>query len=217
MVSECEEGTPVEEDNLITFTPTPGPRGLQEHTQRQQPQEPKRQRTPRKKTCEWELNQRHFHQSKPQEISHISPVEQTNVYNIEEPSVSYLQIPIRKLLTTDSVQNAEKQGIGGDTAKQKMWCRFCMSETHSTQACRKYMSFARDDPITSSRRTTPEQPPRIQPQQGIGIRQLFPQPPTQRFQAPVVPLTEARNIRYPPQRQSYLQKSSQDVRMDPHF
>ena len=28
---------------------------------------------------------------------------------------------------------------------------------------------------------------------------------------------EARNIRYPVQRQSHIQRSSQDVRMDPHF
>ena len=57
----------------------------------------------------------------------------------------------------------------------------------------------------------------MQPQQGIGIRQLFPQPPTQYFQAPVVPSIEGRNIRYPVQRQSHIQRGSQEVRMDPHF
>ena len=30
VLSEHEEGTPVQEDNLITFTPPPGSRGLQE-------------------------------------------------------------------------------------------------------------------------------------------------------------------------------------------
>ena len=54
----------------------------------------------------------------------------------------------------------------------------------------------RDNPIASSRRTTPEQPEpyRVQPQQEMDMRQLFPQPPTQRFQAPVVPLVEARGM-----------------------
>ena len=79
------------------------------------------------------------------------------------------------------------------------------------------MNFARDDPITSSRRTTPKQSPRMQPQPGIGSRQLFSQTPMQRFQARVVPPMETRNIWYPIQQQYYLQRSSQDVRMDPHF
>ena len=49
------------------------------------------------------------------------------------------------------------------------------------------------------------------------MRQLFPQPLTQRFQAPVVPPVETRNTQHPPQRQPCLQRSSQDIRMDPHF
>ena len=104
---------------MITFTPPPGSGGLQENTERQQPQEPTGQRTPRKRThnSEWDLNQRLFNQNKPQEISHTSPVEQANIYNTEQPSVSYLQLPTRK--ATDFVQNAVTQGIGEDTAKQQ--------------------------------------------------------------------------------------------------
>ena len=194
-----EEDTPVQENNLITFTPLPGPGGSQGSRERQQTHEPKGQRTPRKRTHngEWDLNQRHFNQNKPQEISHISPVEQVNVYNTEEPSVSYLQLPTRR--TTDSrlCSKCSNPGHWRKYCQATTWCRFCTSETHSTQACRKYTNFAKDDPITSSRRTIPEQPPRMQPQQGVGIRQLFPQPPTQCFQAPVVPPMEGRNIRYP--------------------
>ena len=69
-----------------------------------------------------------------------------------------------------------------------------MSETHSTQACRSYANFVRDNLIASSRRTTPEQPqpPRVQSQQGASMRQLFPQPQTQHFQVPVVPAVETR-------------------------
>ena len=85
-----------EEANLITFTPiveqqvpaVQGAMGIQE--------QPKRQRCPRKKTnSEWTLNQRQFDHSKTQEISHILPGEQLNVFNGEE-SVSYLQLPIKK-------------------------------------------------------------------------------------------------------------------------
>ena len=49
------------------------------------------------------------------------------------------------------------------------------------------------------------------------MRQLFPQPPTQRFQAPIVPPVEARGMRYLMPRQAHLQRNSQDVRADPHF
>ena len=79
-----------EEANLITFSPVveqqvplvQGATGIQE--------QPKRQRSPRKKkNSEWKLNQRQFDHSKTQEISHILPGEQLNVFNGEE-SVSYL-------------------------------------------------------------------------------------------------------------------------------
>ena len=66
--------------------------------------------------------------------------------------------------------------------------------------------FIKDNPIASSRRTTPEHP--VRSQQG------FPQPPTQRFQAPVILLTEGGNQRVgQPQRQ----QDSQDVRTGPRF
>ena len=85
-----------EEANLITFTPiveqkvpaVQGATGIQK--------QPKQQRSPRKKMIsEWTLNQRQFDHSKTQEISHILPGEQLNVFNGEE-SVSYLQLPIKK-------------------------------------------------------------------------------------------------------------------------
>ena len=59
-------------------------------------EQPKQQRSPRKKkNSEWTLNQRQFDQSKTQEISHILPGEQLNVFHGEE-SVSYLQLPVKK-------------------------------------------------------------------------------------------------------------------------
>ena len=85
-----------EEANLITFSPVveeqvpfvQGATGIQE--------QPKQQRSPRKKkNSEWTLNQRQFYHSKTQEISHILPGEQLNVFHGEE-SVSYLQLPVKK-------------------------------------------------------------------------------------------------------------------------
>ena len=85
-----------EEANLITFTPiveqqvppVQSVTGIQER--------PKQQRSPgKKKNSEWTLNQRQFDHSKTQEISHILPGEQLNVFNREE-SVSYLQLPVKK-------------------------------------------------------------------------------------------------------------------------
>ena len=85
-----------EEANLITFSPVveeqvpfvQGVTGTQE--------QPKWQRSPRKKkNSEWTLNQRQFDHSKTQEISHILPGEQLNVFHGEE-SVSYLQLSVKK-------------------------------------------------------------------------------------------------------------------------
>ena len=86
-----------QEANLITFTPI----GEQQVPQMQgvvgSQEQPKRQRSPRKKKkSEWTLNQRQLDQSKTQEISHISPREHLNVFNGEEPSVSYLQLPVKR-------------------------------------------------------------------------------------------------------------------------
>ena len=85
-----------EEANLITFSPVveqqvpalQGDTGVQE--------QPKRQRSPRKKKgSEWTLNQRQFDHSRTEEISHILPGKQLNVFHGEE-SVSYLQLPVKK-------------------------------------------------------------------------------------------------------------------------
>ena len=80
-----------DEANLITFSPVveqqvpavQGATGIQE--------QPKRQRSPQKKNSEWTPNQRQFDHSKTQEISHILPGEQLNVFNGED-SVSYFAV-----------------------------------------------------------------------------------------------------------------------------
>ena len=79
-----------QESNLITFTPPAGPHLPQVQGAVGKQEQPKRKRSPRKKArSEWALNQKQFDQNKSQEISHISPRQHMNVFNREEPSVSY--------------------------------------------------------------------------------------------------------------------------------
>ena len=80
--------------------------------------------------------------------------------------MSYLQLPTRK--TTEDNRFCSKCGDPGHWKRYcqaTTWCQFCTSETHATQACRRYANFVRDNPIVSSRRMTPKQPEphRIQP------------------------------------------------------
>ena len=179
-----------EEANLITFSPVveqqvplvQGATGIQE--------QPKRQRSPRKKkNSEWTLNQRQFDHSKTQEISHILPGEQLNVFNGEE-SVSYLQLPVKKKEENRFCTRCGEMGHGRRYCQVNTWCKFCITDTHATQACRKYEKFVKDNPIVSSRRNTLVQVqgqratvnPQERPQQP-----LFPHPPVQRYNPTVIP------------------------------
>ena len=75
-------------------------------------EQPKRQRSPRKKkNSEWTLNQRQFDHSKTQEISHILPGEQLNVFHGEE-SVSYLQLPVKKKEDNRFCTRCDERGHG---------------------------------------------------------------------------------------------------------
>ena len=147
-----QEGT-----NLITFTPiveqqvppVQGATGIQE--------QPKRQRSPRKKKkSEWTLNQKQFDHSKTQEISHILPGKHLNVFNGEE-SVSYLQLPVKKKEENCFCTRCGEMEHGRRYCQANTWCKFCTTDTHTTQACRKYEKFVKDNPIASSRRNTPVQ------------------------------------------------------------
>ena len=161
-----------EEANLITFTPiveqqvhlVQGATGIQE--------QPKPQRSPRKKkNSEWTLNQKQFDHSKTQEISHILPGEHLNVFNGEE-SVSYLQLPVKKKEENRFCTRCGEMGHGRCYFQGNTWCKFCTTDTHATQACRKYEKFVKDNPIASSRRNTPVQ---VQGQRAA----VNPQEPTQ--------------------------------------
>ena len=230
--------------NLITFSPVveqqvpalQGATGVQE--------QPKRQRSPQKKKgSEWTLNQRQFDHSKTQEISHILPGEQLNVFNGEE-SESYLQLPVKKKQENRFCTRCGEMGHGRWYCQVNTWCKFCIMDTHATQACRKYEKFVKDNPIASSRRNTPIQiqgervtvNPRDQPQQP-----LFPHPPMQCYKPTVIPqmqmhdLTPQREkresrehsrnspqneimkVQTPMSKQLPQQRSCQDVRMDPRY
>ena len=203
--------------NLITFSPVveqqvpalQGVTGVQE--------QPKRQRSPRKKKgSEWTLNQRQFNHSKTQEISHILPGEQLNMFNGEE-SVSYLQLPVKKKDQNRYCTRCGIMGHGRRYCQVNTWCKFCITNTHATQAYRKYEKFVQDNPIASSRRNTPVQVqgqrvtvnPPDQPQQP---QPLFPHPPVQRYNPTVIPRMEMHNVtqqREKRESREYSRKSSQ--------
>ena len=135
-------------------------------------------------------------------------------------------------------------GHGRRYCQVNTWCKFCITDTHATQACRKYEKFVKDNPIASSRRNTPVQiqgqrvavNPQDRPQQP-----LFPHPPVQRYNPTVIPQMAMHNlvpqaeeresrehsrkspqnqmkeVRTPVLKQFPHQRSSQDVRMDPRY
>ena len=186
-----------EEVNLITFTPiveqqvpaVQGATGIQE--------QPKRQRNPRKKAnSEWTVNQRQFDHSKTQEISHILPGEQLNVFNGEE-SISYLQLPIKKKEENRFCTRCGERGHRQRYCQVNTWCKFCITDTHATQACHKYEKFVKNNPIASSRRNTPVQvqgqKATVNPQEGPQ-QPLFPHPPVQRYNLTVIPQIAMHNL-----------------------
>ena len=124
-----------QEDDLITFTLF----GEQQVPQVQgtvgNQEQPKRQRSTRKKKkSEWTLNQRQFDQNKTQEISHISPRERLNVFNGEEPSVSYLQLPVKRKEENRFCTRCGEMAHGKRYCQAATWCKFCTSDTHATKS-----------------------------------------------------------------------------------
>ena len=194
----------------------------------------------RKRSLNGPLNQRQFDQNKTQEISHISPRERLNVFNGEEPSVLYLQLPVKRRQENRFLYQVREMGHGKHYCQAATWCKFCTADTRATQACRRYEKFIRDNPIASSRRTTLVQEQKIAINiQETNQRPLFPNLPVQCFNAPVIPQIGTNNLalqaeeresrehswKSPPNQiremeapmsaQLPHQRSCQDVRMDP--
>ena len=165
------------------------------------------------------------------------------MFNGEE-SESYLQLPVKKKQENRFCTRCGEMGHRRRYCQVNTWCKFCITDTHATQACRKYEKFVKDNPIASSRRNTLVQvqgqraavKPQERPQQP-----LFPHPPVQRYNPTVVPQIAVHNLTpKDKERESreYSQKSlqnqmkevqtlmskqlphqmsCQDVRMDPRY
>ena len=232
-----------QEANLITFTPIGEQQVSQVQGAARSQEQPKRQRSPKKKkNSEWTLNQRQFDQNKTQEISHILPGEHLNVFNGEEPSMSYLPLPVKRKKENRFCTRCSEMGHGRRYCQTATWCKFCTSDTHATQACQKYEKFVRDNPIASSRRNTQVQGQKIvvnTQESNHGL--VFPHPPVQRLNPTVIPQIETnisgpqeqernfrehsqklpqnqiKEVRTPMSKQLHHQRSCQDIRMDPRY
>ena len=166
------------------------------------------------------------------------------MFNGEEPSVLYLQPPVKRKEENRFCTRCGEMGHGRCYCQAKTWCKFCTSDTHATQACWKYEKFVKDNPIASSRRNTPVQ---VQGQrvtvntQEPTQRPLFPHPPVQCYNPTVIPHIAMNTLglqgeehdfkehsQKSPQdqrkevwtlmsKQLPHQRSCQDVRMDPHY
>ena len=135
-------------------------------------------------------------------------------------------------------------GHGRRYCQVNTWCKFCVTDTHATQACRKYEKFVKDNPIATSRRNTPvqvqgwrvavnlqEQPqqplfphlpvqcynPTMIPQ--IAMHSLTPQEEEResREHSQKLPQNQMKEVQTPMLKQLPHQRSCQDVRMDPHY
>ena len=165
------------------------------------------------------------------------------MFNGEE-SVSYLQLPVKKKEENHFCTRCGEMGHGRRYCQVNTWCKFCTTDTHATQACRKYEKFVKDNPIVSSRRNTPVQiqgqRAAVNPQESPQ-RPLFPHPPVQRYNPMVIPQIAMHNLalqveerksrehsRKSPQNQMKEvwtpmlkqlphQRSCQDVHMDPRY
>ena len=232
-----------QEDDLITSTPFREQQVSQVQGVVGNHEQPKKQRSPRKKKKSvWTLNQRQFDQNKTQEISHISPRECLNMFNGEEPSVSYLQLPVKRKEENHFCTRCGETGHGRHYCQVATWCKFCTSDTHATQACWRYEKFVKDNPIASSRRNTPVQAQKITVNtQESNQLPLFPHLPVQQFKPPVIPQigpsvlepeaeeresrehsrklppNQIRETQAPMSAQLPCQRSCQDIRMDPHY
>ena len=165
------------------------------------------------------------------------------MFNGEE-SVSYLQLPVKKKEENRFCTRCGKVGHRRRYCQVNTWCKFCITDTHATQACRKYEKFVKNNPIASSRRNTLVQlqgqraavNPQEQPQQP-----LFSHPPVQRYNPTVIPQiathgwipqeeeresrehswkspqNKMKEIQTSMLKQLPYQRSCQDVRMDPHY
>ena len=158
--------------------------------------------------------------------------------------MSYLQLPVKKKEENRFCTRCGEMGHGRRYCQVNTWCKFCTSDTHTTQACRKYEKFVKDNPIASSRRNTlvqvQEQRVTVKTQKQTQ-RPLFPHLPVQRYNPTVIPQigtnnlalqveehksreysqkspqNQMRDTRFPMSAQLPHQRSCQDIHMDPRY
>ena len=152
--------------------------------------------------------------------------------------MSYLQLPVKKKEENRFCTRCGEVGHGRCYCQANTWCKFCTTDTHAMQACRKYEKFVKDNPMASSRRNTPVQ---VQGQRAaVNKQEPTPHPPVQCFNPTVIPRMATNTLlpqgkerdfkehsRDSPQNQmkevhtlrSKLphQRSCQDICMDPHY
>ena len=113
------------------------------------------------------------------------------MFNGEEPSMSYLPLPVKRKEENHFCTSCGEMGHGQRYCQTATWCKFYTSDTHDTQACRRYEKFIRDNPIGSSRRNTPVQGQKIVVNtQESNHGPVFPHPPVQRLNPTVIPQIE---------------------------
>ena len=104
--------------------------------------------------------------------------------------MSYLQLPVKKKEENHFCTRCGEMGHRRHYCQVNTWCKFCNTDTHATQACRKYEKFVKDNSIASSRRNTPIQVQgqrvKVNPQQRPQ-QPLFPHPPVQRYNPTALP------------------------------
>ena len=135
--------------------------------------------------------------AKPKKISHILPGEQLNVFQWRRERVVLTNCRSKRNKKNRFCTRCGEMGHGRRYCQVNTWCKFCIMDTHATQACRKYENFVKDNPIASSRRNTPVQVqgqraavnPTERPQQP-----LFPHPPMQRYNPTVIPQIAVHNL-----------------------
>ena len=248
--------TPTQQQNLITFTPTPTrdqsetgiPITLNEETKARQgviqpipQQDPLPQRVPGRREVqlevahtphteeegEHEVNQT-VNQTQP-EVSHIPHTEEeiqreahlTQTEQSQQQDTSYMQFPRTWEYTQGKNRLCWRCGEAGHNkgvCKNHVYCKICQNYSHATQACFRYENFVRNNPVASSRVTSPVnnyernmQGQQIQkPQQAMGRQNVAHFP---RFQPPVVP-------KKLPKMQHLTQRGNnnkQDIRYDLQF
>ena len=74
-------------------------------------------------------------------------------------NTSYMQFPQQNRITTGDERTCNRCGMQGHIRRQCQlqvaYCTFCNATSHTTGACRARAAFLRDNPVSSSRRTSP--------------------------------------------------------------